>query len=126
MRTFKEYRKIYETRKYLQIKYKVDEYLDAEIENQLLQGCNPVYIPLNNIAHRINLDDKVQLLHLIDDVLGHADIPYSIMDTYVIIRIEKDIDEPELSNLNEIHEESKLEPWKQIVQQFKQTDNVSI
>ncbi len=122
MRTFKEYQKIYETRKYQQMKNNVDEYLDTEIENQLLQGLNPVYIQLNNIAQHINLDNKVQLFHLIDDVLDHTDIPYSIVDNNVIIQIGNNSDEAELDYSNKTTEESKLEPWKQIVQQFKQTD----
>lgn len=122
MRTFKEYQKIYETRKYQQMKNNVDEYLDTEIENQLLQGLNPVYIQLNNIAQHINLDNKVQLFHLIDDVLDHTDIPYSIVDNNVIIQIGNNSDEAELDYSNKTTEESKLEPWKQIVQQFKQPD----
>ncbi len=124
MRTFKEYKKIYETGKYQKIKNKVDEYLDAEIENQLSQGTKTVIIPLGNIATHINIDNKIQILHIIDDVLDHTDIPYYIMnasvvmDDSVIIEIENDNDENELTHLNKTHEETKLEPWKQIVQQF--------
>lgn len=118
MRAFKEYQKIYETSKYQEMKNKVDEYLDAEIENQLSQGTKTVIIPLDTIATHINIDNKVQVLHLIDDVLDHTDIPYYIMDDSVVIEIESDNNKNELTYLNKIHEETKLEPWKQIVQQF--------
>lgn len=123
MRTFKEYKKIYETRKYQQLKNKVDEYLDAEIENQLLQDLNPVHIQLNNIAQHIDLDNKGQLHRLVYDVLDHTDIPYSIEDNYVIVRFENDMDEDKLEHLTETPEETKIETWKQIVQQFKHADN---